>query len=129
MTPTAEPTPRVLVASDDPSAAAFLTALLAREEIAADSGGADTAAASVAGAHPQLELVVVDADPATVRSIRSLADQDRARVPILVLGATDLGDDDATVAEATATDAGADVWLRRPVDDHDLVATVQQLLD
>ena len=130
MTSTSEPAaPTVLVASADPAVAEFLAALLERDGISSATVTADGAASTVTGADQAVELVLVDTDPATVRSIRSLADQDRARVPIVVLGATDLDADEVDAAHASATDAGADVWLPRPIDDTDLLAAVRQLID
>ena len=130
MTPAPESAaPQVLVASADPDVAEFLVALLGSEGIVSVPSGADTAASAVSDAEPAFELVLVDTDPRTVRSIRSLADQERGRVRIVVLGADDLEPDETEDATATATGAGADAWVGRPVDDTDLLATIRDSLD
>ena len=111
---------RVLVVSSDSAVAAFLVSLLERAGFAAVAGPADEAAAETTSASPPYDLVLVDAETEPVRSIRSLADPQRARTHIAVLGA--LGAEDT--AEAAAVDAGSTTWIARPIDDSDLVSLV-----
>jgi DNA-binding response OmpR family regulator len=114
----AEEAIRVLVVSSDDAAAGFLVAFLERHGFIASSVAIGEAAGAISSASPALDLIVVDIEIEVVRSIRLLADPDRARTPVVVLGAID-SDDDMT---DDATAAGATAWINRPVDDTELLA-------
>jgi response regulator NasT len=118
----AEEAIRVLVVSGDDDASRFLVALLEREGFVASSAAIDEAAATITAASPAPDLIVVDTEIEPVRSIRLLADPDRARTPVVVLGAIDTDDDMADDAAA----AGATAWIARPVDDTDLLAGLRE---
>jgi response regulator NasT len=113
---------QVLVVSSDDAAAGFLVALLERDGFVASSAAIDGAAAALTAASPTPDLVVVDTEIEPVRSIRLLADPDKARTPVVVLGAVDLDDDLTDEAEA----AGATAWIARPIDDTDLLAGLRE---
>ena len=119
---------QVLVVSDADGAADFVAALLSRDGFVAEGTGFDRAASVALAAQPPFELVIVDAGIEPVRSIRSLADPDRARVPVLVLGPTSATPGGPVASEQSASEAGATAWLDRPVDDADLLAAVRRLL-
>jgi DNA-binding response OmpR family regulator len=113
----------VLVVGHDNTVTEFLTAVMRRGGIDARPARADVAAARANDDEPA--LVVVDTDLAVVRSIRSLADQKKAAVPIVVLGAERPADDAAE--EATA--AGASHYVGRPITDALLIQGIQTILD
>ena len=113
----------VLVVGHDDTVTEFLTAVLRRGGIDARSARAEVAA--VRANDDQPSLVLVDTDLAAVRSIRSLADQKKAAVPIVVLGeerATPTASDDAL-------GAGATHYVERPIVDTVLVSGIRTILD
>ncbi len=116
-------TDTVLVVGPDRTVAEFLAGVLRRHGHDARSARTDAAAVRVNEDDPP--LVLVDTDLEAVRSIRALADQQRAAVPIVVLGA------EGAPAEAAddAVEAGATHHVARPIADTVLVSGVRTILD
>lgn len=113
----------VLVVGHDATVTEFLAAVLRRNGLDARSARADAAAVRVNEDGPA--LVLVDTELDAVRSIRALADQQRAAVPIVVLGA----DGAPTAAADDAITAGASHHVSRPIVDAVLVNGIRTILD
>ncbi|MEM9467369.1 MAG: hypothetical protein AAGA90_18485 [Actinomycetota bacterium] len=113
----------VLVVGHDDTVTEFLTAVLRRGGVDARPARAEAAAARANDDEPS--LVLVDTDLTIVRSIRSLADQKKAAVPIVVLG------EERPVESASedAIDAGANHYVGRPIVDTVLINGIRSILD
>lgn len=112
----------VLVVGRDDDAITFLAALLRQHEIDARPVPSSRAAAEANVQAPR--LVIVDRDPAAVRSIRALADAKRAGVDLIVLGRDSTADGE----ETAALEAGATHFVARPISSDTLVRGVRSIL-
>jgi len=116
---------RVLVVGADADAAGFIADTLSRAGVPAQPTDVGRAASEVVNAHPGYAVVAIDHDLEAVRSIRALADPQRAAIPIVVIGA----DGAPAAAAGDAREAGATAWIDRPVSEADLVTGMRHMVD
>lgn len=116
---------RVLVVGADADATGFIADTLSRAGLPARSSDVARAASEVVSASRGYAVVAIDHDLEAVRSIRALADPQRAAVPIVVIGAEGA----PSSAAGEARDAGATAWIDRPVSEADLVTGMRHMVD
>lgn len=116
---------QVLVVGADADATGFIADTLSRANLPARSSDVARAASEVIKADPGYAVVAIDHDLEAVRSIRALADPQRAAIPIVVIGAEGA----PTSAAGDARDAGATAWIDRPVSEADLVTGMRRMVD
>jgi len=125
--PTASDQSHILLVDDDPTVRALERVLLEKNGFRVVEVGDGSAAIEHFGGGGECALVVLDLDLPTLnglevlRRIRSTAST--AGIPVVVLTGSDGGD-----AEVDAMDAGADDYIRKPLDPARFVARVKAAL-
>jgi type II secretory ATPase GspE/PulE/Tfp pilus assembly ATPase PilB-like protein/ActR/RegA family two-component response regulator len=118
---------RILVVDDDPLVRLLATTALSAGGFVADSSDDGDAALARLAAGENWDLILSDLHMARMGGVDLLdalrADPTTARIPVIILTGMD-GDE----TEVTMMDAGADDYLRKPIDPPRLVARVKAAL-